>query len=121
MNLWEKIRSNTGLPKEHLERFVYSTNIDAEPFKPEEAMAWLALKHEPIRLKDRQGNDYTFYKEKSIDAALDALYKQMKKKPLPDNKYFGNGICPNCNAVFLDKLTNYCGNCGQKLDWGQEE
>lgn len=47
--------------------------------------------------------------------------KQIPKKPLPDNRYFGNGICPMCNAVFMDKLTKYCGNCGQALEWGQEE
>ena len=49
-----------------------------------------------------------------------ALEKQIPKKPLPENKYYGNGKCPNCNAVFLDKSTKYCGNCGQALDWSEE-
>jgi len=40
------------------------------------------------------------------------------KKPLPENKYYGNGRCPHCGVYFVDKLTNYCGNCGQALDWG---
>ena len=31
--------------------------------------------------------------------------------------------CPNCNNVFdYDELgKKYCGNCGQKLDWGKHE
>lgn len=46
-----------------------------------------------------------------------ATEKQIKKKPSPDNTYYGVGKCPLCGAVFLDKSTNYCGNCGQALDW----
>jgi hypothetical protein len=41
------------------------------------------------------------------------------KKPLPENKYYGNGICPHCGVYFLDKSTKYCGNCGQALDWSE--
>lgn len=33
---------------------------------------------------------------------------------------WGVGKCPNCNAVFLDRSTPYCGNCGQALSWGTE-
>ena len=50
-------------------------------------------------------------------AAKKALEKQIPKKPLPEEKYYGNGKCPSCGAVFIDKSTNYCGNCGQALDW----
>lgn len=28
------------------------------------------------------------------------------------------GAVCQCGAVVFDKLTNYCGNCGQALDWG---
>ena len=49
--------------------------------------------------------------------AVDALEKQIAKKPKPDKKLYGFGFCPTCNACFMDNLTNYCGNCGQKLDW----
>lgn len=51
--------------------------------------------------------------------AIKALKKQLPKRPLPDERYYGNGRCPNCNAVFIDKSTNYCGNCGQALDWSK--
>ena len=53
--------------------------------------------------------------------AIKAIDKRIPKKPIPDNRYFGNGICPNCKAVFKDKSTDYCGNCGQALDWSVEE
>lgn len=53
----------------------------------------------------------------ALDLAISALEKQISKKPLPEEKFYGNGKCPCCNAVFLDKNTNYCGNCGQALDW----
>ena len=49
--------------------------------------------------------------------AVDALERQDAKKPNPDTKFYGFGFCPTCNACFMDNLTNYCGNCGQKLDW----
>lgn len=26
-----------------------------------------------------------------------------------------SGKCPSCGAIFLDDLTNYCGNCGQRI------
>lgn len=31
----------------------------------------------------------------------------------------GNYICPSCGAAFIEHLglTNYCGECGQRLDW----
>ena len=49
--------------------------------------------------------------------AVDALERQVAKKPNPDTKFYGFGFCPTCNACFMDNSTNYCGNCGQKLDW----
>ena len=46
-----------------------------------------------------------------------ALEKAIPKEVLPDNEYY-EGICPNCGVHFLDRTTNYCGNCGQAIDWG---
>lgn len=43
------------------------------------------------------------------------------KRVLPDKRYLGVGVCPSCGAVFLDYSTNYCGNCGQRLDFGRRE
>ena len=54
------------------------------------------------------------------DEIADLLEKQIPKKPLEEH-FFGIGKCPNCNAAFLDKSTKYCGNCGQALDWSDED
>jgi hypothetical protein len=50
-----------------------------------------------------------------------SLKKQIPQKLLEETKWYGNGKCPCCNAVFIDKSTNYCGNCGQALDWGDDK
>ena len=51
----------------------------------------------------------------AIDKAIAALSKQIPYKPEPYRAYYGK--C-KCGAVFVNKNTNYCGNCGQRLDWG---
>ena len=54
-------------------------------------------------------------------AILEAIEKQIPKAPLPEDRYYGNGKCPRCAVVFLDKSTRYCGNCGQALDWSVDD
>lgn len=56
---------------------------------------------------------------KTYRIGMQAIEKQIPKKPLPEDKLYGNGKCPRCNAVLLDKSTKYCGNCGQKLLWSE--
>ena len=51
--------------------------------------------------------------------AIQALEKQIPKKPKTDDRYVMH-ICPWCND-FVKVSHNYCQNCGQKLDWGDEE
>lgn len=50
----------------------------------------------------------------SVLTIKNALEKQISYTPI-ERKGF-EGKC-KCGVVFLDRLTNYCGNCGQKLDW----
>ena len=57
----------------------------------------------------------TMAKAKSIEA----LEKQIPKKPKTDDRYLMH-ICPWCND-FVKVSHNYCQNCGQKLDWSDEE
>ena len=45
------------------------------------------------------------------------LDKEVAKKPLPYKGW--EGKCPTCGVIFVDRLTNYCGHCGQKLDWSE--
>lgn len=44
----------------------------------------------------------------------EALEKQIPYKPEPYKGY--DGKC-KCGVIFLDKATNYCGNCGQRIKW----
>lgn len=57
-----------------------------------------------------------------IDMAITAINRFfVKRKPKPETRYYGNGRCPNCDAVFMDKSTRFCGNCGQALDWSESK
>ena len=62
---------------------------------------------------------------KTIHAKVAAIIKEKDKlaeyrEPhpvLPYKMYAGK--CPNCGVVFLDDSTNYCGNCGLKIEFPQ--
>lgn len=52
---------------------------------------------------------------KHCDLAIEALEKQLPKKPIEKGIHFVYYKCPNCNRILpIDK--NYCDR-GQKLDW----
>lgn len=55
-----------------------------------------------------------------------AVDKQKAKKPQKTEsegyRYTDTYRCPNCGGNFSGTgIANYCYNCGQKLDWGDEE
>lgn len=60
---------------------------------------------------------------KALPIAIEALEKQIPKKPLDfgDESY----LCPYCKrnnfykGEYLDKQ-NYCDFCGQRIDWSEE-
>ena len=85
-----------------------------------------------------QGTDSPFNCEywecrvaKATRVAIQALEKKIPKKPTPidyekyidviDNARFLRGAywCPNCKCVV--KSGSFCSDCGQKLDWSDEE
>lgn len=84
-------------------------------------------------LKDRKHSQITDWKVKSYDLAIQALEKQMPKKPFSRpycEEEFDSGtdyICPNCKEMIVGSYTSdfkewvyrvdYCSNCGQKIDW----
>lgn len=86
-------------------------------------------------IKELQENiDLPFGSNVSKEAAkiaIQALKKQIPKKPTPidyekyidvmDNARFLRGAywCPNCKHVV--KSGSFCNDCGQKLDWSDEE
>ena len=67
---------------------------------------------------------------KAFDIAIEALEKQVPKKPTydgdgyaPDGTFvFDEWLCPNCNSRYEVDYDNYdyCPNCGQKIDWSEE-
>lgn len=57
---------------------------------------------------------------KSIEIAIQALEKQIPKKPIfTEDKQFA--FCPCCDMKGLIDKQKYCDDCGQKLDWSDEE
>ena len=53
-----------------------------------------------------------------FEIAIEALEKQLPKKPIEKGIHFVYYKCPNCNRILpIDK--NYC-DCGQRLDWPEE-
>lgn len=38
-------------------------------------------------------------------------------QPWNGTAVFSVGQCPRCHAIFLDRSTPFCGNCGQALAW----
>jgi hypothetical protein len=60
--------------------------------------------------------DECIQKGYTFKSLIEARDKQDPYKPDPEDKWYGVGKC-KCGVVFLDKSTNYCGNCGQRLNW----
>ena len=57
---------------------------------------------------------------KEIKIAIEALEKQILKKPIEKyTDYDGTeaGLCPFCNEG-VDEEMNFCSYCGQAIDWG---
>lgn len=56
----------------------------------------------------------------NMEMIMHALEKQIPKKPdFTEDKTFA--LCPCCNGKGLLNKQKYCDNCGQKLDWSEEE
>lgn len=70
-----------------------------------------------------QGIPLNTTKEELAEAmrmSIQALEKQIPKKPdFTEDKEFA--LCPCCNGNGLANKQEYCDNCGQKLDWSDEE
>lgn len=51
--------------------------------------------------------------------AIEALEKQIQRKPHDCDGEIHMGFCPDCGiAVYYE---NFCANCGQALDWSGED
>lgn len=60
----------------------------------------------------------------SLDTLQELIDKATPKKVIHmaiDDKEADYYYCPNCKAdVYMDNSYNYCKNCGQALDWSEE-
>lgn len=90
--------------------------------------------------------EFTRADKKSLKIAISALEKQIPKKPIPFKRtahdfqsdvckhsgYYCEHIkpfnheyqyidykCPACGHLTNDGVANYCGDCGQALDWSE--
>lgn len=60
------------------------------------------------------------YQEQQVLAlklAINALEKQIPKKAIPVKEGSVWTKCPVCGDTYIDE---YCGKCGQRLDWSDE-
>ena len=60
---------------------------------------------------------------KAISMAIEALEKQIQKKPIEKyTDYDGTeaGLCPFCNEG-VDEKMNFCSYCGQAIDWSDDK
>ena len=58
--------------------------------------------------------------ESEIETIIQALEKQIPKKPIELDKWGEYYECPICNKYAVDNLGckyKFCRECGQKLDW----
>lgn len=68
----------------------------------------------------------------ALDTAIQALEKQIPKKPIM-KQYFEDLeeeylCCPTCGEILTDRIPDdnktfyfHCMNCGQKFDWSDKE
>ena len=82
-----------------------------------EAYLWI-VKHQRLFTFNCEDVDCS----STTNKAIEALYLQIPKTPkLTQDPYQWH--CPNCNSIIgvdgQEFGTNYCCDCGQRLDWGE--
>ena len=64
--------------------------------------------------------DYTV----AFEMAIEAIEKQVPKKPIKSDKeirYCEVWKCPSCGFEWSSRVVSYCYRCGQRIDWEEEE
>lgn len=60
----------------------------------------------------------------AIDIAIKCIEKQIPKKPTLGGTYkINEWECPNCKSYFaeLNDRPRHCAECGQRIDWSDDE
>lgn len=119
-------QTTTGQPihidmsDERIKDAVFLPYMETKEFKPMQPDP--TLKEENQKLKEEN------QKLKKENQKLKKLIKDKKtpkkivyeKSPTYNNVAFLMPKCPNCNTTILNKH-KHCHNCGQKLDWSDED
>lgn len=87
------------------------------------------MTNEAIKIlkEERDWAQQLSYVNKALDAAIEALEKQIPTKPrqIMEKGAFKVGFeCGNCGTTFgyvSKRFTKCCPFCGQALDWSEEE
>ena len=83
------------------------------------------------KLNEIRGCDASDEWDKVWDMAIDTAVKAVERLPVAyvvpvkhghwiDNKHTDTVICSECKCVFTDE-TNYCPNCGARMDGGEKK
>lgn len=57
----------------------------------------------------------------AYDVAIKALEKQIPKKPSTEFNYEDDDyFCPDCGFGVTEEHNDFCGSCGQHIDWSEE-
>lgn len=97
-----------GTPEECKKSVAVCKDMIARKITPENMEEYMKFEDECVK------NGFTF------NSLLEAREKQIPYKPSQQKLVWGIGKC-KCGVEFLDRKTGFCGNCGQKLDWSDEE
>lgn len=69
--------------------------------------------------------EYSMSYAAAFDMAIEALEKQIPKKPLNQSEEYDRtyGNCPCCGEMVVDYPDDFrvCSNCGQAIDWSGDE
>lgn len=76
-----------------------------------------------------KGFKFTPREMKAVAMGIEALEKQIPKKPIQLKGYKKPCFCPICipsdntfvKCSYEHDTYNYCPMCGQRIDWGNEE
>ena len=105
--VWEEYKA-IGTPEECQKSVEICKSMIERNITPENMEEYMKFEDECVK------NGFTF------NSLLEAREKQIPYKPSQQKLVWGIGKC-KCGVEFLDRKTGFCGNCGQKLDWSDEQ
>lgn len=105
---------------DYCDSFAPGCGLNCDKENKEVALKWLQSESEAT--KDNKPTNGYYSLNEALDMALQALEKQIPKKPIKSEKqvirYVTTYCCPTCKLGFTGTgVAKWCYHCGQKLDW----